>query len=119
LIIETDGKCHEITCRVDPIAQRPIVQHAATARTTTGTTTRIEWTPGKPTKHGIPWPFDGATNVRSGPLAEHCRHIIAGTAVFNPHATLRLQWFGQETTWQATNAAWQKWKPNRPTSTHW
>lgn len=39
--------------------------------------------------------------------------------MFNPHLTITLDWFGDKTTWSATDPGWQKWKPNRPTSAHW
>ena len=47
------------------------------------------------------------------------RRIVEGFALFNPHATIRLNWFGHKTTWKATDPAWQKWKPCRPTSPRW
>src|SRR5262249_5147206 len=47
------------------------------------------------------------------------RNLVEGFAVFNPHATIRLDWFGEEKVWEATDPGWQKWKPNRPTSPHW
>jgi hypothetical protein len=36
--------------------------------------------------------------------------------MFNPHATFHLNWFGNKKTWKATNTAWEKWKPCKPTS---
>jgi hypothetical protein len=44
---------------------------------------------------------------------------VEGFAVFNPHATITLDWFGAVTTWEATDPAWVKWKPHQPTSAHW
>jgi hypothetical protein len=45
--------------------------------------------------------------------------LIEGFAVFNPHATITLDWFGTETVWKATDPNWTKWKPCQPTSPHW
>src|SRR5262249_1151209 len=32
---------------------------------------------------------------------------------------LRLNWFGEQTMWLATDPGWKKWKPFDPTSAHW
>jgi hypothetical protein len=45
--------------------------------------------------------------------------LIECFTLFNPHATFHLDWFGTKTSWLATNRAWPKWKPCRPTSPHW
>jgi hypothetical protein len=52
-------------------------------------------------------------------FADLFRALVEGSAVFNPHATIRLDWFGHKTTWQATNPEWKKWKPSQPTSPRW
>jgi hypothetical protein len=57
--------------------------------------------------------YGGAT------FADRFRGLIEGFALFNPHATIQLNWFGQQAMWGAADPAWQKWKPNRPTSAHW
>jgi hypothetical protein len=44
---------------------------------------------------------------------------VEGFALFNPHTELTLDWFGERTVWKATDPAWQKWKPCKPTSPHW
>jgi hypothetical protein len=45
--------------------------------------------------------------------------MVHGFAVFNPHATIRVDWFGCQAEWLATNPDWDKWKPDKPTSPHW
>src|SRR5262249_7204341 len=40
-------------------------------------------------------------------------------SLFNPHATIKLDWFGTKDHWRATNQKLEKWKPCRPTSSHW
>jgi DNA topoisomerase VI subunit B len=37
----------------------------------------------------------------------------------NPHLTLTVDWFGERSHTEATNTAWDKWKPRDPTSLHW
>ncbi|MBL8815966.1 MAG: hypothetical protein JNL58_08035 [Planctomyces sp.] len=32
---------------------------------------------------------------------------------------MTLNWFGKQTKWKATDAKWNKWKPHKPTSSHW
>jgi hypothetical protein len=60
------------------------------------------------------WPFD-----LDSYFPRRFRILVEGFAVFNPHATITLDWFGQKTTWEATDPTWQKWKPHQPTSPHW
>jgi hypothetical protein len=50
---------------------------------------------------------------------ERFRSLVEGFALFNPHATVRLDWFGERTVWEATAPGWGKWRPNQPTSAHW
>ena len=66
------------------------------------------------------WPFDIESPLsETSDLAERLFMLVEGFALFNPHATVRLDWFGKRTTWQATNPAWEKWRPRNPTSSHW
>jgi hypothetical protein len=132
LIVETHGERHVITCGADPISQRAVVNDAKckNLQSTTGgkskvyrgTMVRLEWEP-----HSIArtraqggekpaWPF---AHCSVGFQEDDFRRIIEGFALFNPHATIRLDWFGAKRTWQATAGTWAKWKPHRPTSAHW
>jgi hypothetical protein len=52
-------------------------------------------------------------------LSERIQRLVEGFAVFNPHATIRLKWFGRKSEWSATTPDWQKWRPCQPTSAHW
>jgi DNA topoisomerase VI subunit B len=118
LIVTARGRRHVITCGADPISQRPVIRDDCTdAPPTDGTTVRLEWSPR--TEHDgaiVMWPFDGVAADR---VAFRLHELVAGFAVFNPHATIRLDWFGHKTAWEATAPSWRKWKPNRPTSAHW
>jgi hypothetical protein len=120
LIIEAHNKRHIITCGRDEISQRPVIKDEATAMPTCGTMVSVEWF----TRHDdgdIVWPFDQFI-VPTDPALDVPRRfieIVEGFAMFNPHATFRLDWFGSKRTWDATNPAWEKWKPCKPTSPYW
>src|SRR5262249_20388209 len=46
--------------------------------------------------------------------------MLEGFALFNPHLTISLDWFGQKhKSWLATDPKWKKWLPSDPTSPHW
>jgi hypothetical protein len=134
LIIVTQGKRHMITCGADPISQRAVVNDDVTdppnCKNTQpdgdrikhgfcpGTEVRIEWAPSGADE--VLWPFHSLEPLGGWPpFADRFRALVEGFAVFNPHATIQLDWFGRTTTWAATNTAWQKWRPNDPTSSHW
>src|SRR5262245_15092686 len=135
LIITAHGKRHEIRCGADPISQRPVIRdHVAdlgkgknSHRANNGkprfvgTEVRLEWGP-RADSDGRPlWPFDDLC-VLGGDwdsFPDRFRALVEGFAVFNPHATFVLSWFGKKTTWRATDPGWTKWKPCHPTSAHW
>jgi hypothetical protein len=123
LIVQAHGKQHVITCGVNPISQRAIIHDDTTDIPTVGTSVRIEWSPTKCDGNPV-WPFDGLQPTVAPywgclPFSDRFRAIVEGFAIFNPHATFRLDWFGHVQTWASTNSDWQKWKPNKPTSAHW
>jgi hypothetical protein len=45
--------------------------------------------------------------------------LCRGYALFNPHLSLSLDWFGERVAWEATDTAWKKWGPSQPTPIHW
>jgi hypothetical protein len=118
LIVEADGQRHTITCRMDAVAQRPVIDVASLHVPTAGTQLRIEWTLGADSDGDVIWPFDRMFPLREAFTHRFCS-LVEGFALFNPHATFVLDWFGQETRWEATNPQWEKWTPSRPTSPHW
>lgn len=121
LIIEAHGKRHVIKCGADPISQRAAIHDDTIDTPTIGTTVRIEWAARSvPMKGGgrrPAWPFSHYSRAET--FANEFTRIVTGFAIFNPHATIRLDWFGRTTVWEATAPAWAKWKPSRPTSAHW
>jgi hypothetical protein len=134
-VVVANGKRHLITCGPDPISQRAVVHDDVTdapkcknlqSRDGTiklafsaGTEMRIEWA-ARTFEDAVVWPFDELIfddeDVYGFPPF---RELIEGFSLFNPHAAIRLDWFGQETTWKATDPDWHKWKPCHPTSIHW
>jgi hypothetical protein len=126
VIVETQGDRHVITCRADAISQRPAIHHDKSKLAKSkklqicigkkkqafscGTFFRLEWQPKDC------WPFfDFSCDWFPDVL-----HLIEGFALFNPHLTISLDWFGQKPkSWQATNHKWKKWLPSDPTSPHW
>jgi len=134
LIIEASGHRHVLTCSADPISQQAVINDDATALPTKGTSIRIEWAASEEDGEVV-WPFNDLLpnyEPKHDPdydpdnddygyeiFAKQFREIIEGFAVFNPHATFRLNWFGEKSEWTATNEEWAKWKPDKPTSPHW
>lgn len=130
LIIDTLGKRHTIRCGCDAISQRAVVHHDVAelpkckkreSRNGTikqgllsGTSIRIEWG----ARQNDEWPFDDL-DPHDDDFALQFRELVQGFAVFNPHLSLTLNWFNERTTWKATDATWNKWKPHKPTSSHW
>ncbi len=122
LIVIAHGKRHEIRCGANPISQQAAVYDETTSQLTTGTTIRIEWEPLTDADEDVVWPFDDLYPLLDSwgpPIADHFRRLVESFAVFNPHAAIDLDWFGESTTWPATNPAWDKWRPDKPTSPHW
>lgn len=119
-VVTAHGIEHRITCRPDPISQRAVVQdEPSSVGTTIGTRLRIEWRPHQGGDEAQ-WPFEeGGGFIRAGWFKERIVRLLAGFAMFNPHLSLALDWFGERYVWEPTDTAWQKWKPNRPTSPHW
>jgi len=122
LIVTAHGKRHVIRCGADPISQRPVIHDETSELDTTGTELRIEWLARAGEFGGSHWPFGGdfvQGGAQCGPIAKRFREIVEGFALFNPHATIRLDWFGEKSEFSASNPDWENWKPHQPTSAHW
>jgi len=130
LIVETQGKRHVISCVADPITQRAIVHDDVTdlakcknrhlgngtKKALSGTAIRLEWSPRQGDDGDDHWPFD---DYWVSYFRNRITELVCGFAVFNPHATIALDWFGERLESEATDPTWNKWKPNKPTSPHW
>jgi DNA topoisomerase VI subunit B len=131
-ILTAHGTRHEISCGIDPISQRPVIHDDTTTAKSknlpdrvgekklafSGTETRLEWGP-QSDEDGDLWPFSDWPPQHSYGVGRELVAIVEGFAVFNPHATINLNLFGEETVWKATDPNWTKWKPSQPTSAHW
>ena len=138
-VVEAHGKRHVLTIRwpSNPISAARLAQDDVTdlaksknpsGRNGTkeqglsgGTSMRIEWTP-QCDDDEVLWPFGELLPLLDyglPPFRERFHRLVQGFAVFNPHATFRLDWFGEKTAWKPTRPDWEKWKPCQPTSPHW
>jgi hypothetical protein len=119
VIVTAHGKRHVITCGIDTISQRVVIHDDADEVTCAGTEVRLQWRPRMCTgPRAAAWPF-AEWHALSESFDENFRLLVEGFALFNPHAEVRLEWFGERTTWPATVPGWAKWKPGHPTSAHW
>jgi DNA topoisomerase VI subunit B len=122
LIVDTGGVRHEIVCRGDPISQRAVVDdRKSDGQVETGTLVRVQWTEKYDSYNDLIWPFDQMEPLAADVhLLSHLRRVVRGFAFFNPHLSIRFEWFGKTIlNVTATDPGWRKWKPNRPTSPHW
>ena len=110
-ICETNGRRHVISCRANPITQRAEVDDDTSDSTPRpGTMIRLEWARRD----------DGWDDIFEwGGWEKDFHHMARAYALFNPHLTLTLDWFGEVTEYRATTPDWAKWKPNKPTSALW
>lgn len=126
LIVTAHGKRHTIRCRIDQISQEPVIDDDAQPADTRGTSVRIEWLPRDDDGAAV-WPFagwlldldDSDTGFDGLQFARRFKTLVAGFALFNPHATIRLNWFGALTEYAASDTTFGKWLPCQPTSPHW
>ena len=119
LIVQAHGKRHAITCGADPISQRASIHDDVIELPTVGTEVRIEWSPRTNCYNSVIWPFDGIVVPDCPKFLGRFREMIEGFALFNPHVTIRLDWFGEQTEMKASDPLWEKWRPHQPTSCHW
>jgi DNA topoisomerase VI subunit B len=105
--ISSRGIRHEITIRVDPIRQQPVIdrQEVLDPQAETGTSVVVQWP-------------DSASSILANAKSRFLQ-IADDYTLLNPHLTLMLDWCGQSSKIKATNASWKKWLPSDPTSPHW
>jgi len=126
LIVTARGVEYTIKCRAEPVSQRVVIDDERRAvGSEPGTTMRIQWSPRSDPQDGVIWPFDDMrpqaipewSDARR--VHETLLDLVHGFLLFNPHLTLRIDWFGETHAYNATDLDWQKWAPNKPTSPHW
>jgi DNA topoisomerase VI subunit B len=104
--IETRGVRYVIDFGVDRIRQEPTIElRREPADRTIGTAITLKWP-------------DSACSVLTE-AEDRFLQIAADYAWLNPHASIRVDWFGRQWGIQATDPSWSKWKPSDPTSPHW
>jgi hypothetical protein len=64
------------------------------------------------------WLCDDSDDWPCSTKKDRLIQLVTGFAAFNPHATIRLNRFGVESAWVATDPTWAKWRPCQPTSAH-
>jgi len=104
--VVTGGKHHTVTVSLDRIAQRPRIVRDVTKDgfVKNGTFIKVYW-PGRLLGE------DSLVFTNEWDLHQ----LIEAYAAFNPHATFSLN--GKS--YERTDASWQKWRPDDPTSPHW
>jgi DNA topoisomerase VI subunit B len=104
--IEARGCRHLIEFTVDQIRQEPMIEHKSEpVNVEIGTRINVRWP-------------DSASAILHEARYQFLQ-IAADYAWLNPHATVTVDWFGEQDRIEATDAAWAKWKPSDPTSPHW
>lgn len=108
------GKHHVVTVSLDRIAQKPRMNFdvGPNGVVRTGTLVRVHWPDSSGRLMGTGKEIYNAWLLRQAWTAPR---LIETYAAFNPHATFRLN----GTVYERTNPAWQKWRPNDPTTPHW
>ena len=105
--IGAHGERHEITVRVDPIEQHPVILRKTRAAKDVKTGTEIK----------IHWP-QLVSSILTDARVRFLR-LADDYTFLNPHLALTVDWFGERVTTPATNRAWRKWGPLQPMSAHW
>ena len=114
--IAGQGVLHEITFRVDRIAEEPVSLVVPTEQN--GSFVRLHW-PFQASSEA-----NGKTSILTSRAASRrsereLGNLVASFALFNPHASFTLDLFGAQTRIEATDQDWKKWRPSSPTTPHW
>ena len=104
--VESRGVEHEVVFFVDSIRQEPVIDHQRrTTNVKTGTIATVLWP-------------NSACSILVD-AKDRFLQIAEDFTWLNPHLTLTVQWFKEQTSIKATDPKWQKWGPSEPTSSHW
>jgi DNA topoisomerase VI subunit B len=105
--ITASGKKHHIIVSLDRITGEPKIEYKKSQFVKNGTSVKIQW--------------ENSTRLLCDPECDYFTkpptpdELIENYSAFNPHATFTLN--GQR--YEPTDTAWQKWRPDMPTSAHW
>lgn len=126
LIVDSCGERRSIRCAMDPVTRRAVVHcEPSPSNRKSGTLIRLEWGPRTQHNGEILWPFEDVCPVGRSKyiwrrsLEEQAETLLRGFAMFNPHLSLSVNWFGTKWTAKATDPVFKKWQPDYPTSAHW
>jgi hypothetical protein len=105
--VSTGGRGYLVTVGVDQILEKPVVSlsNGRAPSVQNGTSVRVGWP-------DLSWSEACGQTDGFVPLAWQY-------ALLNPHLTLRIMGPAGETTYQATDPNWQKYRPCDPTNAHW
>jgi DNA topoisomerase VI subunit B len=106
--IASKGKLHYIELTLDRLAGQPKVIHTKTPLVKNETFVKIHY----PDSTRLLFQPEELSYKNSPPTPQQ---LIDGYSAFNPHATFILN--GEN--YNATDTAWEKWRPDMPTSAHW
>lgn len=105
--IAAQGVRHKIQLGVDRIRQEPVISHDREADENVKTGTSVS----------VHWPDLACSILEDG--RERFLQIADDYTWLNPHLTLTVDWFGEQTHTEATATDWKKWCPSDPTCPHW
>jgi DNA topoisomerase VI subunit B len=105
--IETGENLYIVEVEIDRIAQAPVVNPTKLDNRSRCSGTKVT----------IFWPESARLqeSSKNHDLYHAAGDLILGYAMLNPHATF----ISQDQTIEATDPAWEKWKPSNPTSAYW
>jgi DNA topoisomerase VI subunit B len=104
--IRARGVRHVIRVRVDHIAQCPVPEH------------RREQVPSAPgTTVRLSWPKSAAGELTTA--IPQSISLAEDYTFFNPHLSLHIDCFGQQTRVERLQSGWKKWMPSQPPCAHW
>ena len=106
VVIEACGIRHTITISVDAVQQKPVVAlEQERSKSKTGTTITV------------PWPNVSLIKLRA--QKQQFLQIVRNCALLNPHASVRVDWDGERTTYKAIDTGFTKWMPTDLTPPRW
>lgn len=106
-LIESRGTLHRITFKVDRVRQEPKIEHIReSSNVKNGTRITVQW------------PVCACSKLTEA--KPHFLQMAEDFGWLNPHLTLSVVWNGKLcVAFKASNPAWEKWRPQYPTSPHW
>jgi DNA topoisomerase VI subunit B len=106
-LIESLGTAHRISFKVDHLRQQPKIHHVP-EHSSVRSGTRIT----------VQWPVCARSNLAQARVP--FLQMAEDFGWLNPHLTLSVSWNGKRSVdFRASDPAWEKWRPQHPTSPHW